>query len=63
MLNNFHKKKFVLCILLENIVALQTGKIKSFHCRCVEPVEYLKMNKRVANRTLIHSKKYLFINI
>ncbi len=43
-------------VKLEKIVALQTGKIKSLYCRCVEPVGYLKMNKSVANRTLIHSR-------
>ncbi len=36
-------------VKLEKIVALQTGKIKSLYCRCVEPVGYLKMNKSVAN--------------
>ncbi len=32
------------------------GKNKSLYCRCVKPVGYLKMNKRMATRTLIHSR-------
>ncbi len=49
---------WIFCYNIVSIKAFSTpkGKNKSLYCRCVEPVGYLKINKRMATRTLIHSR-------